>query len=65
MNLSNWNVGDIVWMYFGMASPGLGPTVGLITAPGKKEDHWKVMYESQSGTRIAELPALIFYKPED
>ncbi len=55
-------VGDIVCMYFGVA-PGAWqvPTVGLITAPGKKKDHWKVMYESEWGTRTAELPALVLY----
>lgn len=67
METNNWAVGDLVCMYFGSTERirlGTAPTVGLITAAGEKEDHWKVMYESEWGIRTVELPQLIFYRTE-
>ena len=65
MKVADWRVGDIVCMYFETVSGACQvPTVGLITAPGKEKDCWKVMYESEWGVRTAELPALIFYRTE-
>ena len=65
MENNDWTVGDLVCMYFGSSPPNCPQTVGLITATGEKEGHWKVMYESEWGTRTAEFPELIFYRPED
>lgn len=67
MENNDWAVGDLVCMYFGRPHR-MGrekPYVGLITAAGEKEGYWKVMYESEWGTRTDELPCLIFYRPEN